>query len=85
MTHKTLNNNINIDLKMTRNSDIHEYNTMTKNQLNVFKIKTEVKRSIFSHKATIIYNNLPAKLKNINDFPNFKKQLKNYVLNSGVT
>ena len=85
MTHKILNGNINIDIKFIKNSDIHEHNTRARHQLHISKIKTNIKRDSFLYKASIIYNNLPTDIKSHKEFPVFKKKLKNYVLNSGVT
>ena len=77
--------NVNIDIKISKNSDIHEHNTRAKHQLHIFKIRTDIKRDSFTHKAAIMYNNLPNDIKSHKEFPIFKKKLKNYVLNSGVT
>ena len=85
MAHKIIKKDINIDVVMKKNSDIHTHNTRNSAKIHIFKVKTNFKKKGFMHKTSVAYNNLPNALKIINNHSTFRKKLKIHILNSGVT
>ena len=85
ITHKIMNENIIIDLKIKKNKDVHNYHTRNKNDIHLFKVKTNCKKNGFLHKSAVVFNKLPVAIKSTNNYYQFKKLLKNHLLNSGIT
>lgn len=65
--------------KITFVSDIHNYNTRNAN--NIFVLTAKKSRTLNSlfYKGLILYNSLPAHLKDINNVNIFKRNISNYV------
>ena len=77
MTHKILNKNIVIDVKLDLNKEIHNHNTRSKNKIHIYKVKTNIRMSGFIHRASVLFNALPNNLQSITNLKKFKKTLKN--------
>ena len=85
ITHRILHKNINIDITIRRNSEMHSYPTRNLNDIHLFKTKQNSHKIPFINKAALTYNSLPHEIKDTTNQVKFKILLKNYILNSGVT
>jgi len=64
----------------TRNSEIHTHNTRSANDLHLSCVNSLRGVRCVKFKASLLWNNLPTKLKEIKNLSIFKKQLTNFLL-----
>jgi len=64
----------------TLNTEIHSHNTRSLNNLHLPSINNPCGTRCVKFNASRLWNNLPKKLKTIQNYNTFKKQLKNYLL-----
>jgi hypothetical protein len=65
---------------LEQNSEVHQYNTRRKLDIQVKLQKTETYKKSVINTGTKVYNNLPKFLKEIDDYKAFKKELKRFLL-----
>jgi hypothetical protein len=63
----------------TQYSDVHDYNTVHRNNLYVQFCNTEPTNTGVISMGTKIFNGLPTELKNVKKINVFKRKLKNYL------
>lgn len=63
-----------------RNHLIHNHNTRQRDNLHVISTKTSLCKSGVLHSGTVLFNNLPSTMKNIESKKLFKRELKTYLL-----
>ena len=79
ITHRILHKTINIDFNLDHNTDVHGYNTRNSSNIHLYK------KYGFIKKISMFYNELPDSIKKITNHIKFKKLVKNYLINPGVT
>jgi len=65
---------------LEQNSKVHQYNTRRKLDSHVKLQKTEIYKKSVINMGTKVYNNLPKFLKETDDYKDFKKELKLFLL-----
>jgi hypothetical protein len=63
-----------------QNSEIHRYNTRKKYDLHTGHCSTVLYQKSVTNTGIKLYNKLPKQLKQIDDYKDFKKQVKNFLL-----
>ena len=69
---------------LTPRSSAHSFNTRFNTDLSLSHVRTNLAANFVSHQGVKIFNNLPNYLKHINDFQNFKRTKKSYLLNTSL-
>jgi hypothetical protein len=72
----TIKNRINTTL----NSDVHNYNTLHRNNLYVMQCNSNRSKTSVKNMGIKLFNNLPLDLKNVAVFKLFKRKLKKYLM-----
>ena len=77
--HKCLNNNVDFKFNFQYSSDIHSYNTRSKQNLHLKHVKRNWGKQAFTYHAANDWNSLPVELQEIELFTSFKIKLKNHL------
>ena len=78
--YKLHNNLIKSDLSLTLNSEVHSYSTRMSNSFRIDFARTNFGKFAVLQEAIQLYNLIPENIKTVENFCNFKKQIKLYFL-----
>jgi len=64
------------------NCEIHEYNTRSKYDLHTQSLNTSLLQNSVLHMGVRLYKHLPLKIKKLDNFNQFRKEVKSMLLNN---
>jgi hypothetical protein len=79
--YNIINGNQKSNLVLQSRSEIHNYNTRNRNNIDIPRAKNSKKGNSLKCSAVKLYNKLPAEIKNSTNVRIFKRKLKNYMKN----
>ena len=75
-------NYANFKNKLVMNSDIHSYNTRSKDALRKPRVKLHKFTNSFLYNGIDMWNDLPERIKLMNSFDSFRIAVKTYIIGS---
>jgi hypothetical protein len=83
--YKVKNNLIKADVIPKLNSEIHNYQTRSASNFHINSIRTNFGKFAVLREAIHLFNELPAHVKDVDNFLSFKSQIKSNLINSQNT